>query len=153
MPARVEQPVLGQRAGGHDPHDRALDRPLAAAPPRLGRVLDLLADRDLEAGADQPREICIAGMNRHAAHRDIGAVMLAALGQRDVERRRRGDRVIEKQLVEIAHPEKQQATGMSALDLVVLRHDRRRRGASADAAGDGTAGAGSGWRAGRAVIG
>ena len=53
--ARVEQPVLGQGAGGDDAHDGALHRPPAAAPSRLGRVLDLLADRDLEPGADQPR--------------------------------------------------------------------------------------------------
>ena len=123
--AGVEQPVLGQGAGGDDPHDGALDRPLRTAPPRLGRVLDLVADRHLEPGADQPRQIGVGGMNGHAAHRDVGAVMPAALGQRDVERRRGGPCVLEEQLVEIAHPEKQQATGMGALDLVILRHDRR----------------------------
>ncbi len=66
-------------------------------------------------------------MDGHAAHRDVGAVMPAALGQRDVERRRRGLRILEKHLVEIAHPEKQQAAGMRAFDLVILRHDRRGR--------------------------
>ena len=109
VPARVEQAVLGQGAGRDDPHDGALDRPLVAAAARLGRVLDLLADRDLEAGADQLREIAVGGMHRHAAHRDVGAVVLAALGQRDVERRRRRHRVVEEQLVEIPHAKEQQA--------------------------------------------
>jgi len=64
-------------------------------------------------------------VHRDAAHRDIGAVVPAALRQRDVERRRGGDRVIEEQLVEIAHPEEEQTARMGALDLVVLQHDRR----------------------------
>ena len=37
---------------------------------RLGRVLHLLADRDLEAGADQLGEIGLRRVHRHAAHRD-----------------------------------------------------------------------------------
>ena len=93
---RFEQPLLGQCAGGDDPHHRAPDRPLVAAPPRLGRVLDLVADRHLEAGANKARQIGFGRVHRHAAHRDVGAVVPAALGQRDVERRRRGDRILEK---------------------------------------------------------
>ena len=112
MPPRVEQPVLGQRAGRDDAHDGAAHRRLAAALLGLGRVLHLLADGDLEALADQAREIGLGGMHRHAAHRDVGALVLAALGQRDVERRRRLDRVVEEQLVEIAHAIEQQAVGM-----------------------------------------
>ena len=125
MTPGIEEPVFGQRAGGDDAHDRALYRALVAAPPRLGRVFHLVANRHLEAGADQAREIGFGGVYRDAAHRDVGAVVAAALGQRDIERRRRGDRVLEEQFVEIAHPEKQQAAGMGALDLVVLQHDRR----------------------------
>ncbi len=107
VPARVEEALLGQGAGGDDAGDRAPHRPLAAAPPRLGGVLDLVADRDLEPGADQPREIGFGGVDRDAAHRDVGAVVPAALGQRDVERLRRGDRVVEEQLEKIPHPEEQ----------------------------------------------
>ena len=83
--ARVEQPLLGQGAGGDDADHRPAQH-LGAAPPRLGRVLDLVADRDLEPGADQPGEIGLGGMDRDAAHRNVGALVLAALGQRDVER-------------------------------------------------------------------
>ncbi len=127
VPARVEEALLGQGAGGDDADDRPPHRTLAAAPPRLGGILDLVADRDLEAGADQAREIGFGGVDRDAAHRDVGAVVPAALGQRDVERLRRGGRVVEEQLEKIAHPEEQQAAGVRLLDLVVLGHDRRRR--------------------------
>ena len=61
---------------------------LGAALPRLGRVLDLLAHRDAMALRDQPLQIFVGGMHRHAAHRDVLAQMLAALGQRDAERAR-----------------------------------------------------------------
>jgi hypothetical protein len=53
--------------------------------------------------------------------------MLAALGQRDAERARGGDRVVEEQLVEITHPVelRQQRIGVRGLDLDVLLHQRR----------------------------
>jgi hypothetical protein len=103
VPARVQQPFLGHGAGGDDPDDRAPQH-LGAAALGLGRVLDLVAYRDLEPCADQPGEIGLGGVHRHAAHRDIGALVPAALGQSDVERLRCGDGVFEKQLEEIAHP-------------------------------------------------
>ena len=106
MPAGVEQPLLGQGAGGHDADHRPAHRALDAAASRFGRVLDLVADRDLEPGADQPGEIGLGGVDRHPAHRDVGAVVPAALGQRDVERPRRRHRVVKEQLEKIAHPEK-----------------------------------------------
>ncbi len=83
---RVEQRVLGQRAGRDQPHDVAPHHALAAALLRLGRVLDLLADRDAMAERDQAVQIFVGAMDRHAAHRDVAAEMLAALGQHDAER-------------------------------------------------------------------
>ena len=123
--ARIEQRILGQGAGRDDAHHGALDHRLGAALLGLGRILDLLADRDLEALADQPRQIGLVAVHRHAAHLDVFAQMLAALGQRDVERRRGLDRVVEEQLVEIAHAVEQQMVGMHRLDRQVLAHHRR----------------------------
>ncbi len=124
--ARIEQRILGERAGRDHPHDRALDHRLGAALLGLGGILDLLADRDLEALADQAREIGLVAVHRHAAHRDVLAQVLAALGQRDVERGRRAHRIVEEQLVEIAHPVEQQMVRMRRLDRQVLAHHRGR---------------------------
>ncbi len=125
--AGIEQPFLGQGAGGHHPDHGAAQRSFGAPPPGLGRILDLLANRHLEPGADQPGEIGVGGMDRHAAHRNIGAVVPAALGQGDVERLRGGDRVVEEQFEKVAHPEEQEAARIGGLDRVVLRHHRRCR--------------------------
>ena len=56
---------------------------------------------------------------------DIGAVMLAAMGQGDIERPRRGMGVVEEQLIEIAHAIEQKAIGMILLDGQILDHHRR----------------------------
>ena len=53
---------------------------------RLGRVFELLADRDAVAERDQAVQIFVGALDRHAAHRDVAAEMLAALGQHDAER-------------------------------------------------------------------
>ncbi len=85
--------------------------------PRLracGRILDLLADRDAMALRDQPVQILLGALDRHAAHRNVAAQMLAALGQHDAERARGGLGIVEEQLVEIAHPVEQQAVRMGA---------------------------------------
>ncbi len=81
---------------------------------RLGRALDLLGDGDAVAGADQPGEIGFGGVDRHAAHRDRRALMLAARGQRDVEAGRGDLRIVEEQFEEVAHPVEEQRSSASA---------------------------------------
>ena len=76
---------------------------------------------------DQLLQILVGGVDRHAAHRDVGALVLAALGERDAEGARGDLGVVEEHLVEIAHPVEEQAIGIGGLDLEVLRHHRRRR--------------------------
>ena len=125
----VEQRILGQRAGGHDPNDIAPDQRLrSAAFPCLGRIFHLFAHRNLEPGADQTREIGFRRMDRHAAHRHILAGLLAPFGQCDVERACRGDGIVEEQFVEVAHPVEHQAVGMRRLHFPVVRqHGRQAR--------------------------
>ncbi len=82
----VEQRVFGQRARRHQPHHVAAHDAFVAAGARRGRVLHLLADRDPMALRDQAMQIVVGALHRHAAHRDIRALMLAALGQHDAER-------------------------------------------------------------------
>ena len=121
---RVEQRVFGERAGGDQAHHVAPHHALGAALLRLGRVLELLADRDAVAERDQAVQIFVGALDRHAAHRDVGAQMLAALGQHDAERARGDFGVLEEQFVEIAHPVEQQAVRIGGLDLDVLLHHR-----------------------------
>ena len=85
----------------------------------------MLADRDAMAERDQALEIIVGALDRHAAHADVLALVLAAPGQDDAERAARDLRVLEEQLVEIAHPVEQQAIRIGGLDLEILRHHRR----------------------------
>ena len=117
VPAGVEQGILGEGAGGNDADHLAPDDGFRAPLPGHRRILDLLADRDPEALADEALEIGFGGVHGHAAHGDVGARVPAALGERDVEGRRRRDRVLEEQLVEIAHAKEQEAIGIGPLDL------------------------------------
>ena len=111
--------------GRHQPHDVAPDDRLRAPPLRFRRVLDLLADGDAMAERDQPIEIVVGALDRHAAHADVLALVLAALGEHDAERFARDLRVIEEELVEVAHAVEQQAARIGRLDLEILRHHRR----------------------------
>jgi hypothetical protein len=85
----------------------------------------LLGDGDAIAAADQAGEVGLGGMFRDAAHRDGGAVVLAPVGQNDVERGGGGLGVGEEQFVEIAHAEEQQRVRMLRLDGEPLRHGGR----------------------------
>ncbi len=121
----VEQAVLGQRARRDEANHVAAHHRLRAALPGLGRIFHLLAHSHPEAPPDQPLQVFVGAVDRHAAHGDVLAQMLAALGQHDAERLRGRHRILEEQLVEIAHPVEQQAVRIGGLDLEKLRHRRR----------------------------
>jgi len=127
--ASLKQAFLGERARRHETHDVARDERLRPAPRfRLRRGFDLLGDRDAVPGADQPREIGFGRMDGDAAHRHRRTAMLAARGQRDVERRGGRLRIVEEQLEEIAHAIEKQAIAGLVLQRPILRHHRRRGG-------------------------
>ena len=125
VPPRFQQRVLGERSGGDEAHDLAAHHGLRSALLRFGGVFHLLAHRDAEALADEREQVVLGGVDGHAAHRDVRAAVLAALGERDVERLGRGHGIVEEHLVEVAHPVEEQRIGMRALDLQILRHHRR----------------------------
>ena len=114
----LEQRVVRDRARRDDAHDLAFDRALG-----LRRIADLLADRDRLALAHGAREVGVERLHRHARHRNRLAARLAARGERDVEQPRRPARVVEEQLVEIAHAVEQQHVGVLRLDAQVLLHN------------------------------
>ncbi len=123
--AGIEQRIFGERSGRHQPDDIAAHDTLGAALARLCRILELLAHGDAMAVRDQPMQIFVGALDRHAAHRNILTEMLAAFGQDDAERPRRHLRILEEQLVKIAHPIEQQAVRIGGFDLDVLLHHRR----------------------------
>ena len=125
MCARIEQALLGERARRDEADHVAPHHGFRAALPGLGRVLELLTHSDAVALGDQALEVVVSGAHRHAAHRDVLALMFAPLGERDAERARGDLSVLEEQLVEIAHAVEQQAVFVGRLNLQKLRHHRR----------------------------
>ncbi len=118
--ARVEERVLAQRTRRDDAHDLSPDDGFRPALFRLGRIFHLFADCDAVPGPDKARQVLFGRVHGHAGHRHRLALVLAARRQRDVEGLCRRDRVVEEQLVEIAHAEKQQAVGIGRLRLLPL---------------------------------
>ena len=125
----IEQKLLGDGARRHQAHHLAADHGFAAALAGLGRVLDLLANGDAVALADQPIQIILGALDRHAAHGDVHALMLAALRQDNGERTGGDLGVFKKQFVEIAHAIEEERARIRRLDRVILRHHRRDFGA------------------------
>ena len=130
----------GRHRGARPPWSRVSWRPPGP---------DLLADGDAMAERDQLLQVLVGGMDGHAAHGDVVAEMLAALGQRDAERARGDLGIGEEHLVEIVHAIEEQAIWIGRPDLQVLRHHRRggrklggRRGGSFGGGGAGI----HGWK-------
>ncbi len=64
---------------------------------------------------DQLLQVLVGGVDGHAAHRNVGALVLAALGERDAERARGDLGVTKEHLVEVAHPVDSRQSGLAAL--------------------------------------
>src|SRR5271168_4560736 len=89
------------------------------------RILHLIADGDPVAFAKQLREISFGGVVWYAAH--WNCALLVPRRELDLEFAR-GDRgVIEEELVEIAHSEKEKCVGMQPFCGGILAHHRRKR--------------------------
>ena len=81
----VEQRVLGQGAWRHQSHHVAAHHALGAALARFRGIFELLAHGDPVTKRDQPMQVFVGALDRHAAHRNIAAEMLATFGQHDAE--------------------------------------------------------------------
>ncbi len=100
----------GDHAHHVAPHD------LAA----LGRLLQLLAHRDLLPGPDEPGDVVVGRVMRHAGH---GDALAGRQGQ--LQEPGGGVGVVVEQLVEIAQAEQQQVVREAPLQLPVLPHHGR----------------------------
>ena len=119
----VAAPFLQHRAfrhgaRGNDADDVPLHQPLCQC-----GVFRLLADGDLVALRDEPCNIALGAVIRHAAH---GGALLRVLhvpvpgGQGQVQLPRGDDGVLVEHLVEVAEAEEEQAVPVLFLDLLVL---------------------------------
>ena len=122
--ARLEIPGVGQRAGRHDAHHFAPHEALG-----LLRILHLFADGDAKPLADEPGDVAVGSVERHAAHRNRAAAgILRTRGERELECASGGERVLVEHLVEVAHPEKHDGVAVLTLRVEVLPHGRGRPG-------------------------
>src|SRR5262249_6951556 len=108
--ARVEALLLPDGARRDRPHRLACEEllPLARLP--------LLADRARVPRPEESRHVRLSRVGREAAQRDL--VRRAAVPRREgeIEDRRRGARVVEEHLVEVAEPEEEDRALMLGLD-------------------------------------
>jgi hypothetical protein len=121
----LPSPVRIRCSRRDEPNHVAPHHRFRAALFRFGGVFELLADRNAMAERDQPLQVIVGALDRHPAHADVFAVMLAAFGEHDAERAAGDFRVLEEHFVEIAHAIEQQAVRVGGLDLEILRHHRR----------------------------
>ena len=111
---------VGGRAGSDDAHDLAAHQLLAGA-----GLFHLVADGDLEAGAQQPRDVGLRGVKGDAAHGHGLASFAIARGQGDLQFARGHNGVFVEELVEVAEAEQEQRVRVALLDRLVLPHQWR----------------------------
>ena len=125
MTTRFQESVFGQSSRRDQPDNIAFDDRFVSALLRFRRAFHLFADRNAKAFANEGEQIAFGGMDGHATHGDVFAAVLAAFGERDIQGFGRSDGILEKHLIEIAHPVEQQRAFVSGLDLKILRHHWR----------------------------
>jgi len=114
----LEHGVLEERAGRENGGDAALDDALGG-----GGVLELVAEGNLAAGAEDLRGVDVDRVVGHAAHRDA-----LALGERDAQELGAEDRVVEEHLEEVAETEEEHGVAVELrLRAAVLKHHGRVR--------------------------
>jgi hypothetical protein len=123
--AGLEEALLRERSGRHETDHVPAQDGFRSALLRFRGILGLFADRNPVALRDQPLEIVVGALDRHAAHRNFLPKVPTALRQHDPERPAGDFRVFEEELVEISHAVEQEAAGMRLLDGEELRHHGR----------------------------
>ena len=105
----------------HHLDDLALDQ---TSPAGLLRILDLLADGDLQPLRGELPDVALGAVRGHPAHRHGIRLALVACGERDVEDGRGALGVLEEHLVEVTHPIEDDGLRVVGLDRQVLAHHR-----------------------------
>ena len=117
--ASVEDRDIGRRSGCDDPDDFATHDFLSGA-----RLLHLIANGDLESGANEAGDVALGRVIWDAAHRNGLAFFAIPRGQHDLQFAGREDGVFVEEFVEIAQAEQEQCVGVARFDCLVLLHQR-----------------------------
>ena len=117
--ASLERLIVGEQTGRDDAGHAPLDHPFGA-----GRVFELVADGHMVALGDEPADVAVRRMVGDTRHGD-GVGLLRPRGEHEVELARRQHRVVEEELVEVAHAEEEDGVWMGRLCLGMLAHGRR----------------------------
>ncbi len=88
------------------------------------RVFELVADRHPLPGTHQFGQVIVERMMRKSGQGHFGCRTVSTFGEGDVENAGRGDRVLAKGFIKIAHPKEQQSTGIFGFDGRILLHER-----------------------------
>ena len=116
---RFESVLFRQRSRRHNAHDATVHNAL-----HMARILQLLADRHLEALAHQPDQVVLRRFDRNARHgHRVRTLVAGRQGQADLAGR--DHCVLAKHLVKVAHAEEEQSTRRVLLRLVELLHHGR----------------------------
>ena len=115
----IEVLCVEDEAGGDHADHLALHHPLGEF-----RILHLLADGHLEPFFDQLRDVPGCGMVRKTAKGDGVFFVLVSRRQRDLEDPGGRHGILEEHLIEVAHPEEDDAVGVALLHIHVLAHGR-----------------------------
>jgi hypothetical protein len=111
-----QDPVLDDGSGGDDTGDLPSNQPL-----RETRVLDLVADRHLVPFADQPSEVRLDRVVRHAGHRGPDPEGIRGPSrEHDVQLARQEARIVPERLVEVPDAKEDEVSGVSGLDALIL---------------------------------
>ena len=130
-PHRLEVRVFDHGARSQHTGDVTLHDRLAR------RGFDLVADHHLVPGPQQLADIALPRVMRHAAHRRPSRLAERTRGERHAHDRRRRDRILEEDLVEVTEPKQQDPVWVLPLRLPVLLHDRGQRSTSLPTMGGG----------------
>ena len=117
--ALLEHALLHHGAGRDDADNIALYQALGG----LG-VLGLLTDGDLVALGDQPGDIALAAVERHAAHRRTLLLSAISAGKCELQLTRCDFCVLVEHLIKIAQTIEQNAVLVLLFDLKILLHHR-----------------------------
>ena len=115
----IQHTAFQHGAGGDNADDVALDKPLCER-----RILHLLADGHLVPLRNQPGDIGLRAVERHAAHRRALLLPAIAPGEGQFQLPRGELCIVKKHFIKVAQAEKQKRVGILLLDLKILLHHR-----------------------------